>query len=1104
MKTLEGRITAHYQRKLIVRGSLFKLFAAASLLGIPILFLCEFSVARLPKWESIALASFIPGAIAHVFNLVQALFVVFITLEAIGKREKDATEVLLARSLSNSRYRLGKIAGILFSCLIVNVFVLGITMLMHALISESPFEVLPYLFCFVTQNIPLLVFVVGLTAFIVGTCRNYQLAAVLALGILCLCFVFLPERGFGAFDPFGIHVPNLFSDIVGHVNMGWWVMQRLSFLLAGSALVLVSIRWVGRIPNSARQIKMYTYAGVTLLLASIIVGSVPVSSFVQDRLARKNFREIYGKYKGNVHVLEHRLTISQEDGRIIASDEMSLSLPVNSDTLVLYLNPALEVKQIRGEGKPLAFRREGQVVIVESPRNRLQRLEIDYEGSIDERIAYLDISDELYDNTIAPGVTWRSGRRHAFVGDDFTLLTPEVLWYPVGSPPVNVQDVWLSRQEFSSFVLKVLHPEHLTAVAQGEVTRGEGYTVFVNEDPLLGLALCVGAFEKRTLDMESYRVTVHYLKGHDFLFQSFPHLNESFVKGALENLQISQKVPAYPFRFLELVEVPVSFTSYHREWRSNSEHVQPGMILFPESGCTFRLLTKQAARDIILGAKDPIMTEFSLLQFFINGYLVRPEWSGGERYLTRLFHPRGSAPGFHACAATSLFRELYSRVSSGDIPLLDKICHTLIDEMTILPKLPLVMEQEEIIARKLVAKRELSSIMEDPLVSRAVKGEVIDMKTRDLYRRLEIAGIREEFILTLKEKLAKPGDVPLAELARDFEPLAALLDRWYHRRDTPLLLIRGVESGVVEIDGEREHRIIFDVYNPTADEGVAELFVEILPESKLTSFSYPVAPFSGQRISTKGHFSITFLIGTGISKNIPEFQVFSFDREHVITDTATGVFALPGYLPPDEGEIIVDNESRNFELIEPPRKLADRLVQYIFPTNEKPIMHSLHVASRWKKFVSPALYGDTLRSAYYKTEGKGNFKARWSVRIPETGDYEVFASYAPLCFSGAISVSTHSFSGSFSLHYTVSHSNGEERVSVTPPKLGKDYTWISLGTFHLEKGIASVTLDDNGGMSAEERIALDTRRKESPNVHFSEMRQAIVADAVKWVKQSDK
>ena len=41
----------------------------------------------------------------------------------------------------------------------------------------------------------------------------------------------------------------------------------------------------------------------------------------------------------------------------------------------------------------------------------------------------------------------------------------------------------------------------------------------------------------------------------------------------------------YPFPNMKIVEVPVAFCSYLREWKEGSEFVQPGIIFRPENLC---------------------------------------------------------------------------------------------------------------------------------------------------------------------------------------------------------------------------------------------------------------------------------------------------------------------------------------------------------------------------------------------------------------------------------------------------------------------------------------------------------------------------------------
>ena len=79
----------------------------------------------------------------------------------------------------------------------------------------------------------------------------------------------------------------------------------------------------------------------------------------------------------------------------------------------------------------MAFERENQVIRVARkllPSEEVE-LTVEYCGGIDERVCYLDVDfDKLFQLQSIPGHSATAGKRFAFVGDDFTVLTPECLW----------------------------------------------------------------------------------------------------------------------------------------------------------------------------------------------------------------------------------------------------------------------------------------------------------------------------------------------------------------------------------------------------------------------------------------------------------------------------------------------------------------------------------------------------------------------------------------------------------------------------------------------------------------------------------------------------
>lgn len=66
-------------------------------------------------------------------------------------------------------------------------------------------------------------------------------------------------------------------------------------------------------------------------------------------------------------------------------------------------------------------------------------LHLSYKGKIDEAICYLDVPFEERHNVgrYDPGKRrglFNFGTRFAYLGENYTLLHPEILWYPVAVP----------------------------------------------------------------------------------------------------------------------------------------------------------------------------------------------------------------------------------------------------------------------------------------------------------------------------------------------------------------------------------------------------------------------------------------------------------------------------------------------------------------------------------------------------------------------------------------------------------------------------------------------------------------------------------------------
>lgn len=200
---------------------------------------------------------------------------------------------------------------------------------------------------------------------------------------------------------------------------------------------------------------------------------------------RELYAETYNKYqkfpKGNV--ISNTLEVEQKGN--VLSGKSTLLVKNQGDQelseIILYLNPALVVSVIKEDETDVAFERENQVIRV--TRRLLSgedvKLTVEYSGGIDERVCYLDVDfDKLFQLQPIPGHSSTAGKRFAFVGDDFTVLTPECLWYPVARPSVNPASPYDALPDFTSYSLRVASTDGRTVIAPGKREAKEGGCLF--------------------------------------------------------------------------------------------------------------------------------------------------------------------------------------------------------------------------------------------------------------------------------------------------------------------------------------------------------------------------------------------------------------------------------------------------------------------------------------------------------------------------------------------------------------------------------------------------------------------------------------------------
>lgn len=80
-----------------------------------------------------------------------------------------------------------------------------------------------------------------------------MLALLVLLVAVGLVYVFIPSAGYGIFDLFAREMPNMFSELTGHPEIGSYLLQRLTYVVWGVGLLGFAIVSYPRIPNGKKE-----------------------------------------------------------------------------------------------------------------------------------------------------------------------------------------------------------------------------------------------------------------------------------------------------------------------------------------------------------------------------------------------------------------------------------------------------------------------------------------------------------------------------------------------------------------------------------------------------------------------------------------------------------------------------------------------------------------------------------------------------------------------------------------------------------------------------------------------------------------------------------
>lgn len=1059
---------ARYEAKVITREWSFKVVTVLSVLIVAFLHVITQSNIKEPEWIAISLPSAIPFANAYLVNILQIIITIFWAGNFLREdKYMDSNSSVSARPFSNMELLLGKTLGFIFVILCLDVLLGIIALAIHLLASDSPFAFSPYVFYFFTLTCPTLFFITGFTICVKGIARNFALACVLLLAFLY--FGIFSGKGvlYGAFDVLTLGLPNAFSDVTGFAGLNSFLLQRFSFLAWGCGLIILGIAFICRISNSAKTNFATGKLGILLLVVGCVVSGCYIGKYVHRDKEREIVREVFVKYQDipKVNVLEHDVNFKQEGYAYLASSKLKVYNPYERkiDSVVLYLNPGLEVLKLASGNESLSYRREKQVIVLvmSMQPGETKEIEMDYRGGISPEVCYAEVVN--IDSLAARSrdyYMYCMGRDYYYLRPDYTLLTPECLWYPTSKPTVNVNLPYLTEQEFTRFKLTVNGEDKRVPIAPGEESREGENICFTGKFGVSGLTLCIGDYIRKGVQDEDVYYEVFLLSGHEYLL--FKELDVATFFEMWNLGFMFEKNEEYVYDKLNLVETPVHFCVYSRDWKSRSEYVQPEIVYRPEREPLFRLpfKLKYEERENFNPSE-----EFwrMYLQFLDNSMMV--DIPTGDMFLGRWVKRAPKDFVKNVNDISSLLQKDHYNVLSSEFEGIDLLFHEM--QKGLGDKFDNFCDNYAV---RCFDDYSLEEVLRKPSLDIRLS-LAIHLKGYNFLKHLLCSVPYEEFESFNTDFIENHAfqcfnyEEYCEEVKQRFGiNFLDLTRQLYSEKGLPAFYFRDARLDVVETSkGEEGHVFSIKIWNKGNIDGIVSI-----SSYRGKSRDYIIPANACKEIKYYNEFGVSegIRMSTNFAMNNPSlFSFEDFPQERRLREPIEGIFdADTTIFAPEAGVYIVDNTDPGCRVVED-RRVLDK----VYAKSE----HS-YKGTRWRESPSIGAYGELVKSYLTKRSEDGVSAVEWEVNLPESGKYELFVyndniTDAGLVKSGRIKaprVQTYRFA----------HAEGEETIELFP--LEEEDGWVSLGVHQFNAGMAKINLSGQGA---------------EPN-------QSIVADAVKWVK----
>lgn len=1111
------RTITFYEIKSLKRSTIFKTFLA--LQGLLLLWLL-FTFLRMGTFRSIhAFPPITPYIFTIYLNVFQTIAFIFVTSHVFHSDSmQDSTKALYPRPFLNIGYVLGKVLGIVALFVITDIFCYSLLLVFHSVFLKSQPVFTTYIFYPLIIIFPTMIFTCGLAAWMVVMFRNQVITIVLLLGLILSLFTITGIRYPFLDDITGTNLPLFYSQFTGFGNAFSISLQRGMYVVLGLGFVLFAGVFYSRnrLTQSIRMnITTFCLAALCFICAGY-AGKMYLYNQFTGRELRNRMRAIEQTMPESSPLMlsDCRLDLVHTDDSIAVVSNLCIKNISQQavDTYTFRLNPGLDVQSVEQNGQIVPFERKIHILSINPSISlnpgEIDSLKITYSGTIDENACYIDIDEKQHER---PNRKLRMtiDKRYSFITPEYVLLTQECNWYPTPFKLAKPREFILPRRDFTHFQLTVNTDSTLTAISQGEpVITAPGHFSFAPEYPLTQISLVIGDYTKQSTTVDGIEYGVYARKGNDYT-RGLEKLTEKKLHEAIKDLKREYEFEIhlpYPFHRLYLVEVPVQFLAYNRDWNLTPDFVQPEQVFINEKGflsmdypfykisgnmnettiktegekqynkfnTSIKGLILGSSRRYAIGQRDRFNAKSisltvdnysTILPSFSYNYNIYPNLYPYAYYLSSEKHP-----------FIDLLMQYYlrSKLGYGGYAVYEWMYGAA---------------REDVITYKLSSRFTVNELLEKPEYS-YIMPNILKSKTDALFAALQIkAGMsHEEFDAFLEDFLAEnrfesiPAEKMFEKLPSDaMTNMSEYFDDWQNNTKLPKFSISDAYYTPIVIDNKEQIFYSFAVQNCGEASGVIQTEIQDLDNfqntviklilleknqakrigiiSQVKSYHYQIA------FRTRNALNKRVFWATPRKKRIKKSEIFEGERIINVPVQSTS---------PDT--IIVDNADPGFQIVSQPQLgFIRRLL-----ANDKPEMIELvgfnyrSPSQRWREGVADYFYGNMETSARYTAAGNGSGKVAWTALITEPGEYDVYYYTPP----PNQMLEPHPFKEIYTvqdLHFIINDDTGTHDVVLEADKTNQ--RWSLIGTYSFSDTTSTIELTNQS------------------------KGRTVYADAVKWVKK---